>query len=97
LTSCDVPNIIIYTTKQSLSNIILAFRLGGTEKIMDGYITAKEAAKKWNVSDRQVQVWCQTGMLEGIAKFGSSWAIPVTAEKPTRTGKYKPGRKPKNT
>ena len=63
---------------------------------MDGYITAKEAAEKWNVSDRQVQVWCQTGMLEGITKFGSSWAIPATAEKPTRTRNYNPGRKPKS-
>ena len=63
---------------------------------MNGYITAKEAAEKWDVSERQVQLWCKTEMLDGVAKFGSSWAIPATAKKPTRTRNLKPGRKPKN-
>jgi len=63
---------------------------------MNGFITAKEAAEKWNVTDRQVQIWCKSKMLEGVVKFGSSWAIPETAEKPTRTKNFKPGRKPKD-
>jgi len=44
---------------------------------------------------RQVQIWCKNKMLAGAVMFGSSWAIPDTAEKPTRTKNFKPGRKPK--
>jgi hypothetical protein len=62
---------------------------------MIGYIRADEAAKRWDVSLRQVQRLCDEGRIEGAIKFGTTWAIPDTAEKPTRTGKAKPGRKPK--
>jgi len=36
-------------------------------------------------------------MIEGVIKFGNTWAIPEDAKKPTRTSKFKPGRKPKIT
>ncbi|MCL1882350.1 MAG: helix-turn-helix domain-containing protein [Defluviitaleaceae bacterium] len=62
---------------------------------MVGYIKAEEAAKRWDVSLRQVQRMCDEGRIEGVEKFGKSWAIPGNATKPTRTGKLKPGRKPK--
>jgi len=62
---------------------------------MDGYITVNEVAKRWNVSVRQVQLLCQGGKIEGASRFGNAWAIPENAPKPTRTGKLKPGRKPK--
>jgi hypothetical protein len=62
---------------------------------MNGYVTAEEMAAQWNVSLRQVQVLCKDGRIEGASKFGDSWAIPEDAKKPTRTGKLKPGRKPK--
>jgi hypothetical protein len=35
------------------------------------------------------------GKIEGVSKFGNAWVIPENAPKPTRTGKEKPGRKPK--
>jgi len=63
-------------------------------KQMIGYMTAKEKAKQWGVSDRMVQVWCGENMIDGVVKFGHAWAIPKDAKKPTRTGKLKPGRKP---
>ena len=63
---------------------------------MTGYLTVKEAAEQWDVSERQVQVWCKSEMIKGVTQFGKSWAIPDTAVKPTRTRKYKPGRKPRN-
>ena len=62
---------------------------------MNGYLTAKEAATLWDVSERQVQVWCKSEMIDGVVQFGKAWAIPKTATKPTRTRNYKPGRKPK--
>ena len=62
---------------------------------MTGYIQAGEIAKRWGISMRQVQTLCQSGRIEGAIKFGNTWAIPENAPKPTRTGKLKPGRKPK--
>ncbi|MDR2546714.1 MAG: helix-turn-helix domain-containing protein [Lachnospiraceae bacterium] len=61
---------------------------------MNGYVKAEEMAERWNVSVRQVQLLCQNGKIEGSSKFGNAWAIPENTPKPTRTGKYKPGRKP---
>jgi len=62
---------------------------------MNGYVKAEILAERWNVSVRQVQLLCQNGKIEGASKFGNAWAIPENAPKPTRTGKLKPGRKPK--
>ena len=63
---------------------------------MNGYVKADEMAKRWNVSVRQVQLLCQSGKIKGVSKFGNAWAIPADTQKPTRTGKLKPGRKSKD-
>jgi hypothetical protein len=62
---------------------------------MKGYVKAEEMAERWDVSVRQVQWLCKNGKIEGVSKFGTSWAIPEGTRKPTRTRKPKPGRKPK--
>jgi hypothetical protein len=62
---------------------------------MIGYISAKEAATRWNVTSRQVQRMCAAGKMPGAVLFSDSWAIPEDTVKPTRTGKLKPGPKPK--
>ena len=62
---------------------------------MNGYAKAEDMATRWNVSVRQVQLLCQNGMIKNASKFGNAWAIPENTPKPTRTGKHKPGRKPK--
>ena len=62
---------------------------------MNGYISVKEAAARWDISERQVQTLCETGRIHGVTKFVGRWAIPEDTQKPTRTGKAKPGRKPK--
>ena len=48
-----------------------------------GYMTAGEAAKKWKISQRRVQILCSENRIEGIFKLGENWAIPDTAEKPS--------------
>jgi excisionase family DNA binding protein len=53
--------------------------LGG---IYTAYITVREAAAKWNISERLVQKYCAQGRIEGAKKSGTSWRIPDTAEKP---------------
>ena len=50
--------------------------------MIDGYINISEAAEKWGISTRRVQVLCKNGRIEGAAKLGREWAIPATAEKP---------------
>ena len=62
---------------------------------MKGYVTAEEMAERWNVSVRQVQLLCKSGKIENASKFGGAWALSDDTPKPTRTGKLKPGRKPK--
>jgi excisionase family DNA binding protein len=52
------------------------------------YITTKEAAAKWSISDRRVLQYCNAGRIEGAAKMGNTWLIPKDAEKPKdRRGK----------
>jgi hypothetical protein len=63
---------------------------------VNGYLTAEETATQWGISVRQVQILCQSGKIEGAMKFCKVWAIPDDAVKPTRTGKSKPGRKPRS-
>ncbi len=46
------------------------------------YMTVKEAALKWGISERQAQQLCVDGRIEGANKFGGAWAIPTDAEKP---------------
>ncbi len=47
-----------------------------------GYITASQAAKKWNISQRRVQILCSENRIEGVFKLGEIWAIPDDAKKP---------------
>ena len=46
------------------------------------YMTIQEAANKWGITPRRIQVLCTEGRLEGAIKFGRQWAIPADLEKP---------------
>ncbi len=48
------------------------------------YMTAQEAANKWGISVRRVQVFCNEGRIPGVTKYASVWAIPKSAEKPDK-------------
>jgi hypothetical protein len=56
------------------------------------YMTVKETAKKWKLSERRLQTMCNEGLIEGVVRFGHSWAIPQVATKPVdkriKSGKY---------
>ena len=47
------------------------------------YMTASQAAKKWNISQRRVQILCAEDRIPGVFKLGENWAIPLDVEKPT--------------
>lgn len=46
------------------------------------YITTKETAVKWGVSDRRILQYCHMGRIEGAIKMGNTWIIPKDAKKP---------------
>lgn len=49
---------------------------------MKSYLSVREAAEKWGVSERRINQYCAEGRIAGAQKFGKSWAIPADAEKP---------------
>ena len=46
------------------------------------YMTAREAADKWGISQRRVAVLCSENRIENAARLGNMWVIPNNAEKP---------------
>lgn len=46
------------------------------------YMTASQAAEKWNISQRRVQILCSQNRIDGVFKLGENWAIPDDAPKP---------------
>ncbi|MBR1676381.1 MAG: DNA adenine methylase [Clostridia bacterium] len=63
---------------------------------MLSFISAKEAAEKWDISQRRVAILCSEKRIDGAMMVGNMWIIPSTAEKPIdkRTVRYE---KTKNT
>ncbi len=57
---------------------------------MFNYMTAKEAAEKWKISQRRVSILCSERRIPDATMFGNTWAIPQNARKPIdkRTTRY---------
>lgn len=52
------------------------------------YITVKETAEKWNISDRRIRALCSEGKIPGAYQERRGWKIPADAQKPA-DGRYK--------
>ncbi len=52
------------------------------------YMTVKQAAEKWGISDRRVRVLCAENKVFGAVREGRSWMLPEDAEKPA-DGRFK--------
>ena len=50
---------------------------------MNGYITVQEAAEKWGITARQVQILCKNNRIVGATRMSRIWVIPENANKPT--------------
>ncbi|MDF2477672.1 MAG: DNA-binding protein [Sphingobacterium sp.] len=46
------------------------------------YVTTKEVAAKWGITDRMVLYYCTAGRIEGAVKMGNTWLIPKDVIKP---------------
>lgn len=58
-----------------------------------GYITGQEAAEKWGITERQVQILCKANRIVGATRMSRIWIIPENAEKPTHKKITQGGRK----
>ena len=47
------------------------------------FMSAREAADKWGISQRRVAVLCSENRIDNATMVGNMWIIPTTAEKPT--------------
>lgn len=46
------------------------------------YMSVKQAAEKWKLSDRRVRILCAEGKISGAFQEGRGWKIPLDAMKP---------------
>ena len=56
--------------------------MGEKRETRNDIMTVREAATKWKVSSRQVQLYCKQGVLKGVFKLGNRWVIPSNCQKP---------------
>lgn len=56
---------------------------------MQQYLSIREAAEKWGVSERRINQYCAEGRVPGAQRIGKAWAIPSDAEKPGDPRKQK--------
>ena len=56
-------------------------------------MSISQAAEKWGITPRRIQVLCKQDRIPGAARIGYVWAIPMDAEKPKdariKSGKYR--------
>ena len=56
------------------------------------YLSVRQAANKWGISPRRVQILCNQKRIEGAMKIGYAWVVPADALKPSdariKSGKY---------
>ena len=52
------------------------------------FMSVKQAAEKWGISDRRIRVLCSEGRIPGAYQEGRGWKIPIDATKPI-DGRYK--------
>lgn len=52
------------------------------------YISVKETAKRWQMSERSVRNYCLQGRIVGALLEGKTWNIPFDAEKPHRKNRH---------
>ena len=49
---------------------------------MKDYLSLRETAQKWGVSERRINQYCTEGRIAGAQRIGKAWAIPSNAQKP---------------
>ena len=61
---------------------------------MKSYLSLREAAKQWHVTERRIQQYCADGRIPGAQRLGKVWVIPCGAQKPAdRRQAEQPGKR----
>lgn len=68
---------MLYKLPISLYNI-------SVDNINEEFVSVKEIADKWKISERSVRNYCENGRVEGAILEGKTWKIPCSAQKPER-------------
>lgn len=50
--------------------------------VLTMYLSARETAEKWNISEKRVRVLCRENRIAGAFQSGRNWLIPSNAVKP---------------
>lgn len=53
-------------------------KIWGKGVLIMEYMSCPEAAKKWGISERRVQILCSENRIPGVSKLGYMWLIPKT-------------------
>ena len=92
--SCKVSSLIFYDRLNNKNNlhfsqndIAIILDLEYNVVIKNGgvvmeYMSAREAANKWGISQRRVATLCAEHRIENATMLGNMWLIPIAAEKP---------------
>lgn len=62
---------------------------------MNNYITVQEAAQKWDLTPRRIQILCNEERIDGAVKISRVWLIPASAPKPAKQTKIAKNEKRK--
>ena len=52
---------------------------------MSDMISVREAAERWNITERRVSTLCKDGKIAGAKKLGNRWMIPDRSHPPPDT------------
>lgn len=56
------------------------------------FMTIKEAAEKWELTERMVQYYCKAGRINGAVKMAGVWLLPKDADQPNESRIRKKGQ-----
>ena len=48
------------------------------------YVSVKEKAEEWSLTERQIQYYCKQSKIEGAIKQSGVWLVPTDAKNPTK-------------
>jgi hypothetical protein len=54
------------------------------------YVSVKEIADRWNITERSVRRYCERGQIHGAASVDGVWIIPDDTPKPKHLDKEPP-------
>lgn len=84
--------LLLEIIRQNTYNMIIHILISEAGVAVMDYMSVKQAAAKWDRSERWVQKLCEGNRIEGVQRFGSAWMIPKDAGRPAdariKSGKY---------